>query len=175
MTEYAMRISVHAQGFELRPELRGFVESRLSSSLSRFRSRIRLVSVRLAIGIREGLCLPASCDAVATLRPSGDVLVRIEDVHMDVAIAKASERLRAAVEREASQGLPGPTSPRGTQAPATVQIASAANTGMSRRHRERPERREHEVWRIPAGEYWKPPGVDAAWIEQLEKNRSRTP
>lgn len=170
-----MRISVHARGFELRPELRRFVESRLSSSLSRFRSSIRLVSVRLAIGIREGLCLPASCGAVATLRPSGDVHVRIEDVHMDVAIAQASERLRAAVEREVSQGRPAPTSARGTQASATEQITVAANTGMFRRHRERPERQAHEAWRIPAGEHWKPSGVDAAWLEQLEKEPLANP
>ena len=97
-----MRISVHGQGFEFGPDLRRFVESRLSSSLSRFRSRIRQVNVRLAIGIREGLCLPASCDVSVMLHPSGEVRVLTEGVRIDVVIAKASERLRAAVEREVS-------------------------------------------------------------------------
>ncbi len=130
-----MRITVHAQGFELRPELRRFVESRLS--LSRFRSSIRLVSVRLARGIREGLCLPASCDVIVTLRPSGEVRVRTEDMRIDVAIAKASERLRAAVEREVLQGRAVPASPRDTQGPAAERIAFAADNGMPRRQRTR--------------------------------------
>jgi ribosome-associated translation inhibitor RaiA len=104
MTDIAMRISVHAHGLELRPELRRFVESRLSSSLSRFRRRIQLVSVNLAIGIREGLCLPTSCDVVATLRPSRDIHVRTEDVHLDVAIAKASDRLGVLLQNAGSNG-----------------------------------------------------------------------
>jgi hypothetical protein len=143
-----MRISVHPRGFELRP-------------LSRFRSRIRLVSVNLAIGIREGLCLPANCDVIVSLRPSGEVRVRNEDMHVDVVIAKTSELLRGAVERELSQGRPVPPSPRGTQGPAAEGIAVAADSAMSPRKRKRSDRREYELWQMPAGEYWRSPGLDA--------------
>jgi hypothetical protein len=44
-----MRITVHAQGFELGPQLRRFAESRLWSSVSPLQSWIHLVAVRLEI------------------------------------------------------------------------------------------------------------------------------
>ena len=165
-----MRISVHGHGFELRAELRRFVESRLSSSLSRFRSRIRQVSVHLAVSTPEGVCQPARCDASVMLYPSGEVRVWTEDAHMDVVIAKASERLRTAVEREVSQGRPVSASSCGTQEPVTERIAVAADSGMCRRQRKRLERPEHERWRISAGEYWRSSGLDSdEWPEHLKE------
>jgi ribosome-associated translation inhibitor RaiA len=159
----AMRITVHAQGFELEPQLRGFAESRLWSSLSPLQSSIQLVTARLEIRTGEGDRQPTSCDVVVTLRPSGEVRARTGDVHMDVAIATASERIRAAVERAVSQA-PGFVSPPAAHASSTEPLRIALNTEMSQYDRESIDGPENELRRRPAGEDWKPPGVDGVHV-----------
>ena len=126
-----MRITVHAQGFELGAQLRRFAESRLLSSLSPLRSCIQLVIVRLEILTGEGYRQPTSCNVVVTLRPSGEVRARTEDVHMDVAIATASDRISAAVERAVAQAGPTVVSPPAAHASATEPIGIALNDAVS--------------------------------------------
>ena len=144
-----MRITVHAQGFQLGAQLRRFAESRLLSSLSPLRSCIQLAIVRLGIRTGEGYRQLTSCDVVVTLRPSGEVRARTEDVHMDVAIATASERIRAAVERAVSQARPTLVSPPAAHASSTEPIGIALNTGMSQHDREPLDGPENELRRPP--------------------------
>ena len=106
----AMRIHIHAQEFDLTPQLRAFVEARLLGALDQFRDRIEFVRVHLRTRIGGNEPDATGCEVVARFRPAGEVRVRTEYPEMQVSIARAAQAIRAAVERQASQPslVPGP-------------------------------------------------------------------
>ena len=99
-----MRIDVSSEGFVLTPQLRGVVVSRVLSALGGFGAHIESVSVRLET-TATGRLQPAvaSCDVSVSLRPTGDVHARADDVTVDPAIARAAAHIRSAVKREVSR------------------------------------------------------------------------
>ena len=85
---------------ERTPQLRNVVVSRLLSALGPFGAHIESVGVRLQTSTGHSQPDTSICDAAVSLRPSGEVRARAEEVTMDGAITRASAGIRAAVERE---------------------------------------------------------------------------
>jgi ribosome-associated translation inhibitor RaiA len=155
-----MRINVRSEGFQLTPQLRGVVVSRLLSAVGPFGAYIEVVDVRLQA--RAGHTQPDTtiCDIAASLRPSGDVRARGEDAHMPVAIDRAAEHMRSAIEREVSrlQALHGAHQAVGPGRDA-LELVLHGNQ-ISQHQREWLERPENYLRPVRVREYWRPPGVE---------------
>jgi ribosome-associated translation inhibitor RaiA len=170
-----MRINVRSEGFQLTPHVRGAVVSRLLSALGQFGPHIELVGVRLQA--RTGHTPPDTtvCGvAVSGLCPSGDVRARAEDAKMSVAIDRAAEDIRRAVEREVSrlQTVPGSPSPIGEDADSSA----LDENRISQLQRERLERPENDPRHVRVREYWRPPGVKADAVpKELEPELAAPP
>ncbi len=154
-----MRINVRSEGFQLTPQLRGVVVSRLLSVLGPFGAHIDLVGVRLQT--ITGHTQPDStiCDVAVSLLGQCDVRARAEDAQMPVAVDRAAEDIRRAVEREVSRVQAVRRAPRGVRVGEPREILLDDNR-ISRQQRELMERPEHYLRPIRAREYWRPPGID---------------
>ena len=95
-----MHINIYAVGFELSPSRRSAVESRLSEALRSFDSHIQSAVVRLTAVTGRHEAVGTRWDIVVSLRPSGEVRVRIEDAQMQASANVAVRAIRSAVERE---------------------------------------------------------------------------
>ena len=155
-----MRINVHSEGFQLTPQLRGVVVSRMVSALASFGAYIDMVVVRLQATRGQTQPETTICDIAVSLHPSGDVRARAEDAEMLIAIDRAAEDVRRAVEREVSRlrTVPGSPSPMGEDASA-LEIVLDDNR-ISQHQREWLERPENYLRPIRVREYWRPPGVE---------------
>ena len=166
-----MRIHIHAQKFDLTPQLRAFVEARLLGALDQFRDRIEFVRVHLRTRIGRNEPDATGCEVVARFRPAGEVRVRTEYPEMQVAIARAAQAIRAAVEREVSQPslVPGPPPVTGdTTTDDALEIVLDGNR-ISQHQREMLERPENYLRPVRIREYWRPPGVEEDTLpEELE-------
>ena len=108
------------------------------------------------------------CDAgvSVSLRPSGDVRARAEDAEMRVAIDRAAEHVRDAVEREVSRLQAAPRAPHAAEAePDALELVLDGNQ-ISQRQREWLERPENYLRPIRIREYWRPPGVEDDEVPQ---------
>jgi ribosome-associated translation inhibitor RaiA len=157
-----MRINVHSEGFRLTPQLRGVVVSRLLSALGPFSAHIRGLVVRLQA--RTGHTQPDTtfCHVAVSFHPSGEVRVRAEDQQMAVAIDRAADDIREAVEREVSrlETVPGsPSLARENAGSSTLELELQDNQ-ISLHQRKMLERPENYLRPIRVREYWRPPGVD---------------
>lgn len=138
-----MRINVHAEGFLLTPQLRATVVSRLLPALSPFGAHIQFVVVRLRAGTGHERPDAPLCQIAVSLHPSGEVRAQAEDAQMAVAIDRAANDIRGAVEREVSRlrSVPSSPSPVGDAGSGALEIARDDNriTQHQREWLERPE------------------------------------
>jgi ribosome-associated translation inhibitor RaiA len=155
-----MRINVRSEGFQLTPQLRGVVVSRLLSAVGPFGAHIELVDVRLQTSAGHTQPDTTICDIAVSLRPSGDVRARGEDANMPVAIDRAAEHIRSAVEREVSRLQAAPDAPYAVAAgPQALELVLDDNK-ISQNQREWLERPENYLRPVRVREYWRPPGVE---------------
>ena len=155
-----MRINVRSEGFQLTPQLRGVVVSRLLSTVGPFGAHIELVDVRLQASAGHTQPDTTICDIAVSLRPSGDVRARGEDAHMPVAIDRAAGHIRIAVEREVSQLQVAPGAPHAVgTGPEALELVLDDNK-ISQTQREWLERPENYLRPVRVREYWRPPGVE---------------
>lgn len=166
-----MRINIHAQGFDLTPQLRAFVEVRLLGALDQFRNRIEFVRAHLRTCVGRNVPDATYCEVVARLRPAGEVRVRTEYAEMQLSIARAAQAIRAAVEREVSEPslVAGSTPATGdTTTDDAFEIVLDGNR-ISQHQREMLERPENYLRPVRIREYWRPPGVEEDTLpEELE-------
>ena len=164
-----MQINVRSDRFELTPQLRGLVVSRLLSALGPFDAHLKSVHVRLQTSTGDSQPDVTICDVAVSLRPSGDVRARTEDVKMDGAIDRASAEIRDAVEREVFrlQAVPGARHAVGVGADA-LEIALDDNR-TSHMQGEWLERPENYLRPIRVREYWQPPRVEG---DEVARERS---
>lgn len=161
-----MRIDVIPEGFQLTRQLRGAVVSRLLSALRPFGAHIELVVVRLQTSAGHTQPDTTVCDVGVSLRPSGDVRARAEDAEMRVAIDRAAEHVRDAVEREVSRLQAAPRAPHAAEAePDALELVLDGNQ-ISQQQREWLERPENYLRPIRIREYWRPPGVEDDEVPQ---------
>jgi ribosome-associated translation inhibitor RaiA len=155
-----MRINVHSGGFQLTPQLRGVVVSRLLSALGPFSAHIESVVVDLQVS--AGATQPDTmiCDVVVKLRPSGDVRARAEDAKMPVAIDRAARDTRIAVEREVSRVHEVPDAFRGVRVGAEALEIVLDENRISQLQRKLMERPANYLRPVRVREYWRPPGVE---------------
>ena len=166
-----MRINVRSEGFRLTPHLRGVVVSRLLSALGPFGMHIQCVDVRLQARTGHAQPVTTLCDVAVSLHPFGEVRARAEDAQMAVAIDRAAEDVRRAVEREASRlrTVPGSPSPVGEDAGSGALEIVLDDNRISQHQREWLERPENYLRPVRFREYWRPPGVeDDEFLEELE-------
>jgi ribosome-associated translation inhibitor RaiA len=155
-----MRINVRSEGFQLTPQLRGVVVSRLLSAVGPFGAYIELVDVCLQASSGHAQLDTTICDIAVSLRPSGDVRARGEDAHMPVAIDRAAEHIRSAVEREVSRLQAAPGAPHAEGAgPDTLELVLDDNK-ISQHQREWLERPANYLRPVRVREYWRPPRVE---------------
>jgi ribosome-associated translation inhibitor RaiA len=155
-----MRINVRLEGFQLTPQLRGVVVSRLLSAVGQFGAYIELVDVRLQASAGHTRPDTTICDIAVSLRTSGDIRARGEGAHMPVAIDRAAEHIRSAVECEVSRlqaahGAPQAVGP----GPDALELVLHGNQ-ISQHQREWLERPENYLRPVRVREYWRPPGVE---------------
>ena len=98
-----MTIHVRGTGIDVTDATVGLVERRLSFALSRFRGRVRGVSVRLTDvnGPRGGI--DKRCAMEARLAPRGTVRVEDTDSALPAAVDGAATRLARAVARASAR------------------------------------------------------------------------
>ena len=164
-----MRINVRSEGFVLTRQLRHAAVSQLLSALAPFGADIELVSVRLQARKARSQPETTICDVAVSLRPTGEVRSRAEDVRMDRAINRASMELRDAVEREVSRlRAPRRAAHALDAVPDPLELVLHDNQ-ISQQQRNRLERPENYLRPIRIREYWRPPGVqDDAAPQELE-------
>ena len=139
----SMRINVGAEGFELTPQLRRVVVSRLVSALGPFGAHIASVGVRLQISMGHAQSQTTICEVAVSLRQSGDVIARAEDAKMPVAIDHAAKGVRGAVEREVSRLQAAPRASHAAEAgPDALELVLHDNQ-ISQQQREWLERPEN--------------------------------
>ena len=161
-----MRINVRSEGFQLTPQLRGVVVSRLLSALGPFSAHIELVVVGLRASTGHTQPDTTVCDVGVSLCPSGDVRARAEDAEMRVAIDRAAEHVRDAVEREMSRLQAATRAPHAAEAePDALELVLDGNQ-ISQQQREWLERPENYLQPIRIREYWRPPGVEDDEVPQ---------
>ena len=87
-----MHIEISARDIDLAPPLRDQTERRLRLALGRFTTRIARVVVQLEdLSRRKG---PAhQCRIVATLIPSGRIVVSATEADMEAAVGRAADRI----------------------------------------------------------------------------------
>ena len=169
-----MRISVRSEGFELTPQLRSAVVSRLVSTLGPFGAHIASVDVRVLISTGHTQSDTAICDVAVSLRPSGEVRARAEDVRMDRAITRASLDIRGVVEREEFRLQAAPRASHSADAgPDALELVLHDNQ-ISQQQREWLERAENYLRPIRIREYRRPPGEDDEVPQELELALSRS-
>lgn len=156
-----MRINVHSAGFRLTPQLRSAVVSRLLPALSPFGAHIQFVIVRLRAGTGHGQPDTLLCEIAVSLHPSGEVRAQAEDAQMAVAIDRAANDIRGAVEREVSrlQSVPSSPSPLGEDAGSSALEIVLDDNRITQQQRECLERPENYLRPIRVREYCGPPGV----------------
>lgn len=147
-----MQINVYSERFEVTPQLRTVVVSRLLAALGPFGAHVESVAVRLQTTTGHSQRDTAICDAAARLRPFGEVRARAEDVTMHGAIARASADIRRAVEDEVFRLQAAP------------RASHASNTGQQLR--EWLERPENYLRPIRIREYWRPSGAEDDEVPQ---------
>ena len=137
--------------------------SRLLSALGPFGAHIELVS-RAPSGRYRPRRSPTRrlCDVAVSLRPSGDVRARAEDAQMAVAIDRAADDIRGAVEREVSrlQSVPSSPAPVGADAGSSALEIVLDDNRIAQQQREWLERPENYLRPVRVREYWRPPGVE---------------
>ena len=161
-----MRINVRSEGFQLTPQLRGVVVSRLLSALGPFSAYIELVVVGLRANIGHTQPDTPVCEVAVRLRPSGDVRARAQDSEMRVAIDRAAEHVRSAVEREVSRLQAVPRAPHAAEAEPDALTLVLDGNQISQQQREWLERPENYLRPIRIREYWRPPGVEDDEVPQ---------
>lgn len=94
-----MRVMIHGQGITVDRALKEHAQRRLQFALSRFSTRIRDVFVRLTDvnGQRGGV--DKRCRIVASLIPSGTVVIEDMDADSVVAIDRAADRMGRTIAR----------------------------------------------------------------------------
>ena len=157
-----MRINVHANGFDLTPHTRGFVESRLLSALGPFIVHIESVAVRLEA--RKSGTQPdtAACGIVVSLHPSGVARSRAEDSRMHAAIDRAAAGIGIEVEREVLRMRRAAASPPvigDRQGDGALELVP--DEGRHSQHqREMLERPENDLRPVRVRERWRPPEAE---------------
>lgn len=168
-----MRINIEAVGFELRPQLRASVESRLLAAFGAFADRVQSVAARLEARVGRQQPDATGCEIVVTLRPSGELRVRADGARMQVAVDRAAQAARATVERELAEPSP-PDAPPLTEdmgAAGALEIWLGGNW-ISHQTRAMLERPENYLRPVRIREYLRPPGVeDATPPNESEKER----
>ena len=167
-----MRINVYSEGFQLTPQLRGVVVSRMLSALGPFGAYIEMVVVRLQAKTGHAQPDTTAFDVTVSLHPSGDVRARAGDAQMAVAIDRAADDIRSAVEHEVSRLLtvPGAPSPAGEDAGSGTLELVLKDNQISLHQRKMLERPENYLRPIRVREYWRPPGVEDHEVpEELER------
>ncbi len=156
-----MRINIHAEGFDLRPQLRAAVESRLLAALGAFAGRIQFVTVHLQARLGRHQPDTTSCEVAVTLRPSGEVRVRADGAQMQMSIDRAAQAIRAAVERELAEPLPPDLPPVTEDAggPGALEIVLDGNW-ISHHTREMLERPDNYLRPIRIRALWQPSAVE---------------
>jgi len=154
-----MRINVESVGFELTTQLRNVVVSRWLSALGSFATHVDTVDVRLRTPTDRNRPATTICDVAVSLRPSGEVSGRAEDVTMDGAIARAVSDIRSAVEREVFRLRTHPDARHavGGRADAPGIVSSDDRIAQPRRERLGPP--ENYIPPVCVREYWLPPGA----------------
>ena len=153
-----MLVNIRAQGFDLTPQLRSFVESRLLGALGSFSARIQSVVAHLQPRLGHAQPEMTSCEIVVRFHPSGEISVRTEHLQIREAIDRAARSIRTAVEREVSR-LPAPFPRTGPTAYDRVTIMPADDR-ISHQQREVFERPVDYLPPVRVREHWKPPSVD---------------
>jgi ribosomal subunit interface protein len=156
-----MRINVHTSGFDLTNHTRDFVQSKLLSTLGRFRGRIGSVAVNLATSNGRSRPDTTACEIVVNVHPAGEVRRRAEHEWMHVAIDRAASRIGDEIEREllrrASEGAP-PSAGRAHQ------------IGLSHRKRSVREWPAHDLRPLRVSERWRPPVADEQAAHQVHRD-----
>lgn len=157
-----MRINVRSEDFRLTPQLRSAVVSRLLLALRPFGAHIQFVVVRLRTGTGHGQPDAPLCEIAVSLHRSGEVRAQAEDTQMAVAIDRAANDIRVAVEREVSrlQSVPGPPSRVGENAGSSALEIVPDDNRMAQDQREWLERPANYLRPVRVREYWRPPGVE---------------
>jgi ribosome-associated translation inhibitor RaiA len=109
-----MEIHVHAAESANATQVRGYVEYRMFSAVSRFARKCARLSVRL--GQDGPMRDQHSCSVVLDLAPAGQVRVRATGDRLYAAVDRAAERLAQGVERRL--GAPNALRAMGDQAAA---------------------------------------------------------
>ena len=161
-----MRINVHSERFELTPQLRHAVVSRLQSALGSFSSHIESVDVRLQLGTHRTQPDTSACDVAVRLRPTGEVRTRTEDATMDSAIVGASSDIRSAVEREVPRLQAARRTLHAADLEPDVPELVLRDNKISLQQRKRLERPENYLRPIRIREYWRPPKVEDDEVPQ---------
>ena len=155
-----MRVNVHSERFELTPQLRHVVVSRLQSALGPFSAHIDSVAVRLQTSWADTRPDTTTCDIAVSLRPSGEVRTRAEDEKMEHAFRRASSDIRGAVEREVSRRHAAPRTFHAADVRPDVLDLALRDNKISQQQRECLDRPENCLRPIRIREYWRPPGVE---------------
>jgi ribosomal subunit interface protein len=101
-----MRLSVHARGFDITPEMRALVERHVLRKVSRYADRIRSIVVRLEAvrgGGRPGV---VRCSIAITLQERSDsdrISADATNTRMQTAIGRAVGEIGEKLERELSR------------------------------------------------------------------------
>jgi ribosome-associated translation inhibitor RaiA len=160
-----MRINIHADGFDLSPRMRALVEARLRGALWQFRGQIELVRVHLHTRVGRHEPDTTSCEVTASLRPTGEVRVRIDEPEMQASVDRAAEAIRVAIERELrlrtslGESLSVTRVTEGPSGNGALEIVLDGNS-ISQQQREMLERPEHYLRPVRVREYWRPPDTD---------------
>jgi len=157
-----VRINIYAEGFQLTPELRAYVDLRLLSALGRFSDRIESAVVRLRARNRRTESERASCDVVVTLHPSGEFRSRAEEPRLEDAIDRSVNEIGLSVESAVSLAQPLSVPSRITEKPIghdTLEVVLDGNR-ISLDQRQMLERPKNYLRPVAVREYWRPPGVE---------------
>ena len=103
----AFRVAIHGQGVQIVDELRRLVEGRLWTGLEAHAGRIVVAHVRLWVPTdADG---PVICHVRVELRPSGGLALGETGFDLDTAVARATERVRAALGAQLTRPGSAPT------------------------------------------------------------------
>ena len=159
LRDHMMQINVSSEGFALTPHLRGVVVSRVSAAIGRFGAHVESVRVRLQVGTDRTSAV-TSCDVSVSLRPTGDVHARADDVTLDPAIARAVAHIRSAVKREVSRITARPDGRQAFGVEAGAHGMRPTTVDRSQQQRRWFERSEDNRRSPRVREYWRPPGFE---------------
>lgn len=153
-----MRLSVHATGFDLAPEMRTVVERRVLRELRRYGDRIRSAVIRLEAGRGRGRPSDVYCSIAITLQEqSRRIDSHAADTRMQAAIDRAASEIGEKLEGELSR---------------VDQRSRPGRRSRPRTRQDGPLPHDQKPW---AAEYWKPPGADDTAPPGMAERRSRGP